>query len=102
VGHNFIPTRTRELLNVRNISYHSQSGIIPSRRNNPQTNGKLERFWYEYNKHWWRFGSLQEFLKWYNCRIHGSLAYMNGKSPGMAFIRKMPMLLFWGFLHGSE
>jgi transposase InsO family protein len=33
---------------------------IPSRRNNPQTNGKLERFWYEYDKHRWRFNSLKE------------------------------------------
>lgn len=25
--------------------------FVPSRKNNPQTNGKMERFWYEYDKH---------------------------------------------------
>ncbi len=62
---------------------------IPSRGNNPQTNGKLERFWYEHKKYRWRFNSLQEFLKWYNRRIYGSLDYRNGENPGMALIRKM-------------
>ncbi len=76
---------------------------IPSRKNNPQTNGKLERFWYEYDKHRWRFGSLQEFLNWYNGRIHGSLDYMNGESPRMAFIRKMPIAAVLGlFFSWSE
>ncbi len=32
--------------------------IPSSKRNNPQTNGKLERIWYEYDKHRWRFSSL--------------------------------------------
>ncbi len=76
---------------------------IPSRRNNPQTNGKIERFWYEYDKHRWRFSSLQEFLKWYNSRIHGSLDYRNGENPGMAFIRKMPPAAILGlFFSRSE
>lgn len=33
---------------------------IPSRRKNPQTNCKLERRWLEYDKHRWRFKTLQE------------------------------------------
>lgn len=61
---------------------------IPSRRNNPQTNGKLERFWYEYDKHRWRFGNLQQFLDWYNDRIHGALDYRNGENPNHTFVRK--------------
>lgn len=42
-----------------------ENGInhIPSRRNNPQTNGKVERFWYEYDKHRWRFETIEEFLQ---------------------------------------
>ncbi len=34
--------------------------FIPSRRNNPQTNGKLERLWYEYDKHRFSFESILE------------------------------------------
>ena len=76
---------------------------IPSRRNNPQTNGKIERFWYEYDKHRWRFDSLKEFLEWYNSRIHGSLDYKNGETPGIAFIRKMPPAAILGlFFSRSE
>jgi transposase InsO family protein len=76
---------------------------IPSRRNNPQTNGKLERLWYEYDKHRWRFNSLQDFLDWYNSRIHGSLDYRNGETPGMALIRKMPPAASLGlFLSRNE
>jgi len=36
---------------------------IPSRRNNPQTNGKLERLWFEYDKHQWRFNNINKFVK---------------------------------------
>ena len=28
---------------------------VVSRKNNPQTNGKVERFWLEYAHHRWRF-----------------------------------------------
>ncbi|MCD6370963.1 MAG: DDE-type integrase/transposase/recombinase, partial [Thermoplasmata archaeon] len=45
---------------------------VVSRKNNPQTNGKVERFWLEYAHHRWRFSSIHEFLEWYNHRIHGS------------------------------
>ena len=47
---------------------------IPSRRNNPQTNGKVERFWHEYDRHRWRFLSMHEFIVWYNNRMHGALS----------------------------
>ena len=68
-----------------------------------QTNRKLERFWYEYDKHRWRFNSLKEFLEWYNSRIHCSLDYRNGETPGMAFIRKMPPAAILGlFLSRSK
>jgi len=63
---------------------------IPSRVKNPQTNGKIERFWREYDKHRWRFASLDEFLQWYNKRIHGALMLEWGETPGQAFIRKLP------------
>jgi len=63
---------------------------IPSRVHNPQTNGKIERFWYEYDKHRWRFDSLNEFINWYNNLIHGALWLEIGENPKNAFERKMP------------
>ncbi len=64
--------------------------FIPSGRQHPQTNGKLERFWYEYDKHRWRYQTLQEFLDYYNDRIHGSLWLEIGETPREALIRKLP------------
>lgn len=61
---------------------------IPSRRSNPQTNGKLERFWYEYDKHRWRFDTMAHFLQWYNDRLHGSLWLEIGETPAEAVYRK--------------
>jgi len=69
-----------------------QLGIqhIPSRVRNPQTNGKLERLWYEYDRHRWRFSTLQEWIDWYNNRLHGALNLEWAETPNEAFIRKMP------------
>jgi len=72
--------------------YLESQGIrhIPSRVKNPQTNGKLERFWYEYDKHRWNFDTFHEFSAWYNRRIHGALWLEIGETPEQAFQRKMP------------
>ncbi|MCK5176600.1 MAG: hypothetical protein KAQ92_02650 [Candidatus Aenigmarchaeota archaeon] len=42
--------------------YLEEQGIqyMPSKYKNPQTNRKLERRWYEYNKYRWRFKTLDE------------------------------------------
>ena len=60
---------------------------------------KEERFWYEYDKHRWRFDSLNEFIDWYNDLIHGALWIEIGETPKKAFERKMPpesiLGLFW-------
>jgi len=61
---------------------------VVSRKNNPQTNGKVERFWLEYAHHRWRFSPIHEFVGWYNHRIHGSLCLKSGENPHDAFIRK--------------
>jgi hypothetical protein len=46
---------------------------------------------------------VEGILEWYNSRIHGSLDYRNGETPGMAFIRKMPPAAIIGlFLSRSE
>lgn len=81
--------------------YLFDSGIIhiPSRRNNPQTNGKLERLWFEYDKHRWRFSTMRKFISWYNRRMHGSLWMKYGETPGEAVWRKCPedslLGMFW-------
>jgi len=59
---------------------------IPSRVKNPQTNGKLERWHQEYEKHRPRFTNLNDFIMWYNDRIHGELR----TTPNKAFQRKLP------------
>lgn len=62
--------------------------FIPSRKSNPQTNGKLERLWLEYDRHRWRFGSIREFADWYNDRMHGGLWMEIAECPKMALTRK--------------
>ncbi|MDP6626629.1 MAG: hypothetical protein QGG50_01915 [Methanopyri archaeon] len=69
---------------------------IVSRVNNPQTNGKIERFWLEYDRHRFRFGTFQEFAAWYNKRIHGALRTDWGENPGEAFVRKLPKEALFG------
>jgi transposase InsO family protein len=61
---------------------------ILARVNHPQTNGKLERLWREYDRHRWRYATLQEFIDWYNGEIHGALWDM--ECPNEAFQRKLP------------
>ncbi len=58
--------------------------------NHPQTNGKLERLWYEYDRHRWRFATLEEFIQWYNDQIHESLWVELYETPTEAWQRKMP------------
>ena len=62
---------------------------IVSRKGNPQTNGKIERFWLEYDRHRWRFSSLEDFIDWYNNRIHGALWVDIGETPSEAVYRKL-------------
>lgn len=76
--------------------------FIPSRRNNPQTNGKLERLWYEYDKHRFSFGSIDEFISWYNNRIHGALWLEIGERPEEAFWRKLPPESLLGLFMGMN
>lgn len=62
---------------------------IPSRVNNPQTNGKFERWVREYKKHRNKFNSAEEFMEWYNDRLHGALNLEWAETPNQAFIRKL-------------
>ena len=93
-------SRFQTLLLERGIKH------IVSRKSNPQTNGKLERFWYEYDKHRWRFADIDQFLNWYNDRIHGALWLEFGETPKEAVIRKLPpeclLGLFMGWADGGQ
>jgi putative transposase len=81
--------------------YLEEKGIrfIPSRAHNPQTNGKVERRWKEYDKHRWRFNTLQEWVDWYNNRLTTALEIEQFQTPNKAFIQKLPNL--FGFLWGQ-
>ena len=61
-----------------------------SRPHNPQTNGKLERLWLEYDRHRWRWPDLHQFIDWYNGQIHGALWLAQLETPREAWQRKMP------------
>jgi len=54
----------------------------------PQSNGKIERFFQTYEKHRERFGTLDEFLTFYNEeRPHMSLDWDRLETPAEAFGR---------------
>jgi len=86
-------TKFQQFLGKKRINF------IPSRRNNPQTNGKLERLWLEYDRHRWRFNNINSFIRWYNRRIHGALWLQIGECPAEAVWRKnqpaSTLGLFW-------
>ena len=65
----------------------------------PQTNGKLERFFQEYQRHRAVFRSIDDFIIWYNDRPHGSLEFERLETPDKAFIRKMPLEAFYAIGH---
>ena len=62
---------------------------IPSRRNHPQTNGKKERWFRTYEENRGKFKSLNEFIKWYNNRIHLGLSRKVGITPNEAVLHKL-------------
>jgi len=57
---------------------------IPSRRNHPQTNGKNERWFRTYEEHRGRFKKFEEFVDWYNNKIHLGLNRKEGITPNEA------------------
>ena len=92
-GSQFYPNKRDKNGNAESVfqDYLKSRGIqhIPSRRNNPQTNGKMERLVQTYKRHRDKFNSANEFKDWYNDRIHGALNLEWGETPNEAFIRKL-------------
>ena len=62
---------------------------IPSRRNHPQTNGKKERWFRTYNENRLKFKSFNDFITWYNNRIHLGLSRTEGITPNEAVLHKL-------------
>ena len=62
---------------------------IPSRRNHPQTNGKQERWFRTYEENRTKFNSFEEFIQWYNNRIHLGLNRKMGVTPNEAVLNKL-------------
>ena len=63
---------------------------------NPQTNGKVEKWFDLYRIHRKRFPNFEVFIEWYNNRPHGSLNLRRAETPEMAFWRKMPIEYYYG------
>lgn len=76
---------------------------IPSRRNHPQTNGKEERWFRTYEEKRGEFKSFNEFIGWYNNRIHLGLNRKVGITPNEAIMFKLqPSSILGLFLRGSK
>ena len=75
--------------------------VVCASVNHPQTNGKVERIFYTYDKYRSEFNSFLEFVDWYNCiRPHESLGtkYCPLETPENAFWRKLPPDAILGLL----
>lgn len=82
-----------KFLKVKSINH------IPSKRNHPQTNGKNERWFRTYEENRAKFKSFEEFIEWYNNRIHLGLSRVEGITPNeIVWNRLQPEAmigLFW-------
>ena len=76
---------------------------IPSRRNHPQTNGKKERWFRTYEENRGKFKSFDEFVKWYNNKIHLGLSRTEGITPNDAIMFKLqPASILGLFFRGFD
>jgi len=85
--------------------YCKERGIqlIYCRYAHPQTNGKVERLFREYERHRWEFETLEEFVYWYNCvRPHLSLDIDNLETPQKAFYRKLTDIIVGNYMRMVE
>ena len=68
---------------------------ILSKVKHPQTNGKLERWFGEYQRLRLAFSSSEVFRDWYNNRPHGCLNFEHLETPEKAFWRKMRLEMYF-------
>lgn len=73
------------------------------RYSHPQTNGKIEKWFDTYDKHRGDFGTLGDFIHWYNkIRPHMSLDYKNLETPEQAFWDRLQGHLLGVFMEYCE
>lgn len=96
-GTAFISNKNKELSQFEKYCEKEGIQVIPSRIKNPQTNGKVERRWLEYDRHRWRFNSIHEWIEWCNNRLTTALDIEHFETPNDAYTRNLPNLfaLFW-------
>ena len=82
----------------KHIERHGIKPIL-AKVKHPQTNGKLERWFGEYQRHRLAFSSFEEFREWYNNRPHGSLDSEHLEKPEKAFRRKMRTEMYFAIGH---
>ena len=72
--------------------YLENLGIHPIRikRQHPQSNGKIEKWFDCYRIHRRHFNSFDMFTDWYNNRPHGSLNFDQLETPEQAFWKRLP------------
>lgn len=84
----FVKTANRIVKFKRYIERYGIKPIL-ARVKHPQTNGKPERWFCEYQKHRLAFSSCEEFEEWHNNRLHGNLEFEHFETPEQVFKRKM-------------
>jgi len=92
-GTQFVAAKSREKAKHRFKIFLDENCVkhIVARTNHPQTNGKIERFYGLMEQKISLFGSVDEFVYWYNCmKPHMSLNFDELQTPCQAFFRKLP------------
>ena len=82
----------------KHIERHGIKPIL-AKVEHPQTNGKLERWFGEYQRNCLAFSSFEEFMEWHNNRPHGSLDFERLGTPEKAFRRKMRLEMHFAIGH---
>jgi len=87
--------------------YLEKKGInhIPSRRNHPQTNGKNERWFRTYEEKRDKFKSFEDFVDWYNNRLHLGLSRKKAMIPKRVVFNRLQKTsvvgLFWRLMEND-
>lgn len=77
-------SRFKEFLEMKDIKQ------ILCRIKHPQSNGKIEKFFYCYDRNRRAFKTKEDFVYWYNdLKPHRSLKFDELETPSQAFIRKL-------------